>query len=90
MLTSSDKETLIAIEEWSIDPENICAIFRISSFVSVKKKTHVHFSKNNRTSLARTVTNMFSSKTVKYFSLSLTINQSTKIYLCSLSKWQGK
>ena len=42
MLTSSDKETLIAIEEWSIDRENICAIFRISSFVSVKKKKKKH------------------------------------------------
>ena len=45
MLTSSDKETLIAIEEWSIDPENICAIFRISSFVSVKKKHMFTFQK---------------------------------------------
>lgn len=43
MLKSLDKETLIAIEEWSIDSENICAIFRISSFVSIRKKVHVHF-----------------------------------------------
>lgn len=51
MLTSSDKETLIAIEEWSIDRENICAIFRISSFVSVKKKKKHMFTFEKTTEL---------------------------------------